>query len=159
MCRIATILILVIIIISCKKETNYLQPLISHPWEETGIFDTLPGTGLKQYYSIQFFENNEVEIVIDFGGVSGVPDPVVLDTILSKYRLDDNVIVFPESIATFIMLSPSDTVLVYINSWEIRSIDENQLVIMPVEDYQPPDSDFGKFIIGGFGEITFKPLD
>lgn len=151
--------ILIVLLSSCKKETNYLQPLISHPWEETGIFDILPGTGFKQYYSMQFFENDVVEIIIDFGGVSGIPDPVILDTMVSEYRLVDNTIIFPEPLDTMFSLSIDDTLLIYINSWEIKALDDKQLVVMAVENYQPPESDFGKFIIGGFGETIFKPLD
>jgi hypothetical protein len=110
-----TYLLLIILLASCGHDEKIdLKPvLVSKEWEQE--IGTIDGNyyALKQVYKLSFKADNSVDIVVDYLGVSGDPDPVVLKSYKTKYNFNssDNTISFPEPIDTLYFSSVGKSVV------------------------------------------------
>ncbi|MCP2043176.1 hypothetical protein [Pontibacter sp. HSC-36F09] len=151
-------IVLLFLFTSCEKEESidYKETLTEQEWEQvTGIVDNVYYGNLKQFHRIKFRTDNTYEIILDYGGVSELPDPVKLDTLYGSYSIDKDIIDFHGPVDTLYVGNERTETKVFINSWKITALNTNTLRTEPITDYSAPEQP--EFTIG-MNSYLFKPL-
>ena len=158
--KILLLFLVFLSVVSCDKEEtlDYKKLLTATEWEQmTGYIDgSYTSPSAKQFYRIRFKQNNLVEIDLDYLGVSGVPDPVTLTTINSKYEivLADRTISFPEPLDTLYYTIETETtkLVIYFAKLKILKLKEDRLITEGVNSNQPG------LVVGG-DKLYFKAIE
>jgi hypothetical protein len=150
------------LLISCQKDEdpNPKDKLIAHDWKQVNSLNDTASFFLKQFYSIHFSPENASRIILDYLGVSGVPDPVTLDTIGGRYEFDGNqmIISFPEPLdTTYLLLPDTTTMYVYFENWKIIQLTDELLVVEPITRDSFPY--LPAFVTGVSPRYYFRPID
>ncbi|MBE0639313.1 MAG: hypothetical protein IH598_12410 [Bacteroidales bacterium] len=127
---------------SCEKnESVSLEELIkSTTWtQKTGFLNGEDIGQIKRFHQMTFFENGFCHIVWD-PWQGGYPPPSELDTLDTKYYIENNQLIFPESFGEIIieLNGTIDTLKTYVMSYEIISFEE-KLIHMDGR-FEPDDS-------------------
>ncbi len=146
-----------LLVLSCHTEEriDLKKLLTANEWEQmTGIVDG-SYTVLKMFYRISFRNDSYVEIEMDYGNVSGDPDPIILNKSVTRYELDisTNTISFPDNLDTLLARDENGTIsmqFVRLNKMRLVATKPEQLNVEFVE------SGFTGMVFG-FGKAYFQP--
>jgi len=120
-------LVFLFTITSCEKleSLSFKNRITNSDWTQKVGFSNNTNYGQnKLFYKLSFLDNDECIIIYNRGG-SGIPKPIVLDTVQIKYSIENNKIIFPEPYGTIHLILPglTDTVMnAYFSNWEKKSI-------------------------------------
>ena len=148
-------LIILFFIFSCKKKDSmsFEEILKSNSWTQK-IEPSYNGQ-LKMFYRLTFQDDGYCIIVYDNLLVSGIPDPIELDTIQIKYSIENNRLLFPQPYGEVNNIDPNDSTMLnaYVCDWEKKSFSNDILYIERIDNPEKIG-----YILGLQG-IDLEPID
>jgi hypothetical protein len=155
-----------LILYSCEKDKSesVKESLQQQDWVQmTGFIGDTLYSAFKTFYRLSFRQDDTYYMIVDWGGVSSIPDTVTLDTIQGNYEFDpeQEKITFPEEVNIIYLIFGEDVppvkYFVYFTPWKILQVNDTLLMVKSdsYDTYTPPQEP--AFIRGGGSKYCFIP--